>query len=80
MIMLDVDWAGMHGVHVYLADVNPYVAPLVSRPTSVRRGAVMLQSHDLKTIQSECTLGSQLAMCIALRTYLESVASEQACV
>lgn len=51
--MLDLDWAGMHGTHVYLADVNPSIAPLILRPAGVRRGAVMLQSHDLETIQSE---------------------------
>ena len=55
VIMLDRDWAGVHGIQVYLADINPSIAPFTQRPTGVQRGAVMLQSHDLETIQSEYT-------------------------
>ncbi len=53
VIMLDLDWAGVHGTQVYLADVNPSIAPFTQRPAGVQRGAVMLQIHDLETIQSE---------------------------
>jgi len=53
LIMLDPDWAGVHGTQVYLADINPSVAPFTQRPTGVQRGAVMVHTHDLQTIQSE---------------------------
>lgn len=53
VIMLDLDWAGIHGSHVYLADINPSIAPFTQRPASVQRGAVMLQEHDCETIWSE---------------------------
>jgi len=53
VIMLDLDWAGRHATDVYLADINPSVAPFVQRPESVRRGAFMLQEHDCETIQLE---------------------------
>ena len=53
VIMLDLDWAGIHGSHVYLADINPSIAPFTQRPASVQRGAVMLQEHDCETIRSE---------------------------
>ena len=53
VIMLDLDWAGIHGSHVYLADINPSTAPFTQRPSSVQRGAVMLQEHDRETIWSE---------------------------
>ena len=54
--MLDLDWAGVHGTQVYLTDINPSIAPFTQRPprtTGMQRGAVMLQIHDLETIQSE---------------------------
>ncbi|DBA86104.1 TPA: hypothetical protein ACH3X1_005623 [Trebouxia sp. C0004] len=53
VIMLDLDWAGIHGSHMYLADINPTIAPFTQRPASVQRGAVMLQEHDCETIWSE---------------------------
>lgn len=53
VIMLDLDWAGMHGSQMYLADINPSIASFTLRPSSVQRGAVMLQIHDLETIQAE---------------------------
>ncbi|KAA6428922.1 MAG: hypothetical protein FRX49_01032 [Trebouxia sp. A1-2] len=53
VIMLDLDWAGIHGSHVYVADINPFIAPFTQRPASVQRGAVMLQEHDRETIWSE---------------------------
>ena len=53
LIMLDPDWAGVHGTQVYLEDINPSIAPFTQRPTGLQRGAVMLQTHDLQTIQSE---------------------------
>jgi hypothetical protein len=53
VIMLDLDWAGMHGSHVYLADINPSIAPFTQRPAGVQRGAVLLQEHDCETILSE---------------------------
>ena len=53
LIMLDLDWAGIHGSHVYFADINPSIAPFTQRPASVHRGAVMLQEHDRETIWSE---------------------------
>ena len=53
VIMLDLDWAGIHGSHVYLADINPSIAPFTQRPSSVQRGAVMLQEHDRESIWSE---------------------------
>ncbi len=51
--MLDPDWAGVHGTQVYLADINSSIAPFTQRTTHVQRGAVMVQTHDLQTIQSE---------------------------
>ena len=51
--MLDPDWAGVHGTQVYLADINSSIAPYTQRPTHMQRGAVMVQTHDLQTIQSE---------------------------
>ncbi|DBA92312.1 TPA: hypothetical protein ACH3X2_003734 [Trebouxia sp. C0005] len=53
VIMLDLDWAGIHGSHVYVADINPSIAPVTQRPASVQRGAVTLQKHDRETIWSE---------------------------
>lgn len=53
VIMLDLDWAGIHGIQVYQTDINPSIAPFTQRPRGVQRGAVMLQSHDLETIQAE---------------------------
>ena len=53
VIMLDLDWAGTYGTQVYLADINPSIAPFTRRPAGVQRGAVMLQIHDLETIQSD---------------------------
>ena len=53
MIMLDLDWAGIHGSHVYLADINPSIAPFTQRPAGVQRGAVILQRYDRETIWSE---------------------------
>ena len=53
VIMLDLDRAGIHGSHVYLADINPSIAPFTQRPASVQRGAGMLQEHDRETIWSE---------------------------
>ena len=51
--MLDLEWAGIHGSHVYLADINPSIAPFTHRPANVQRGAVMLQEHDCEAIWSE---------------------------
>ena len=53
VIMLELNWAKMHGTQRYPADISPYMASFTQRPTGVQRGAVMLQIHDLETIQSE---------------------------
>lgn len=53
VIMLDLDWAGIHDTQVYMTDINPTIAPFIERPIGVQRGAVMLQVHDLETIQAE---------------------------
>ena len=51
--MLDLDLAGTHGSRLYLAYINPHIAPFTQRPGGVQRGAVMLQEHDYETIQAE---------------------------
>ena len=53
VLMLDLDWAGVHGSDVYMADINPTIAPFTLRPSGVQRGAMMLQEHDRQTILSE---------------------------